>query len=151
MKTLFLIPAIALTMLSCKNNSDQALTYDEKTSAVDSMEMVVAQQKIELAKQKAIDSVKLEMSRQQARPIVVQHVAAAPASSGSTTTTTERKKWSSTAKGAVIGAGVGAVTGAIVDKKQPAKGAVIGGLLGAGAGAGTGAIIDANKKKKEQN
>lgn len=55
---------------------------------------------------------------------------------------------SSTAKGAIIGAGVGAVTGAIVDKKH-GEGAIVGAVLGAGAGAGTGAIIDHNKKKKE--
>lgn len=36
-------------------------------------------------------------------------------------------------KSALIGAGVGAVTGAVVSKKR-AKGAVIGGAIGAGAG-----------------
>lgn len=152
MKKILLIPVIALTMLSCKDNANQALTYeDEKQIAIDSMEMVVEQQKIELEKQRAIDSVKLELAQQEAnRPVVVHNVSTAPgtSSSTSTTTTTERKKWSNTAKGAVIGAGVGAVTGAIIDKKKPAKGAVIGGLIGAGAGAGTGAIIDAEKKKK---
>jgi len=150
MKKIFLIPVVALTMLSCKDNANQALTYeDDKQIAIDSMEMVVEQQKIELAKQKTIDSMKLELAQEESkRPIVVNQVAATPGTSSTTTTTTERKKWSATAKGAVIGAGVGAVSGAIIDKKSPAKGAVIGGLIGAGAGAGTGAIIDADKKKK---
>ena len=58
------------------------------------------------------------------------------------------KGWSKAAKGAVIGAGTGAVAGGIIGKN--AKGAVIGGLVGAAAGAGTGAIIDAKKKKNEQ-
>jgi hypothetical protein len=58
----------------------------------------------------------------------------------------KRKGWSSTAKGAVIGAGVGAVTGAVIDKKHHGEGAIIGGLAGAGVGAGTGAIIDGKKK-----
>jgi uncharacterized membrane protein len=45
-----------------------------------------------------------------------------------TKTITSHKK-----KSALVGAGVGAVTGAVVSKKH-AKGAVIGGAVGAGAG-----------------
>ena len=56
-----------------------------------------------------------------------------------------KKGWSAKAKGAVIGTGVGAITGAVVNKRNRGAGAVIGGLLGAGAGTGVGAIID-NKK-----
>ncbi|HEX8561581.1 MAG TPA: YMGG-like glycine zipper-containing protein [Flavobacterium sp.] len=150
MKKILLIPVIALTMLSCKDNANQAMTYDDKQSAIDSMEMVVERQKIELEKQRAIDSVKLVMAEQEARqkPVVVQHVAASQPAAA-TAAQPQRKKWSATAKGAVIGAGVGAVSGAIIDKDKPAKGALIGGLIGAGAGAGTGAIIDAEKKKKQ--
>lgn len=149
MKKLFLIPVLALTVLSCKDNANSALTYDDdKQMAIDSMENVVQQQKVELAKQKTIDSMKA-IQANAARPVVVQHVAAPQGqATQQTSTTTKRKGWSSAAKGAVIGAGVGAVSGAIIDKDKPAKGAVIGGLIGAGAGAGTGAIIDAEKKKK---
>lgn len=59
----------------------------------------------------------------------------ATTTSNSTTTTAPAKKkgWSKAAKGAVIGAGVGAVTGAIVSKKK-GKGAAIGAIIGAGAG-----------------
>jgi hypothetical protein len=53
-----------------------------------------------------------------------------------------RRGWSAKAKGAVIGTGVGALTGAVVNGRNRAVGAVIGGLLGAGAGTGIGAIID---------
>lgn len=67
------------------------------------------------------------------------------------TATEEKKKKgvSNTVKGAVIGAGAGAVGGAIINKKNPGKGAIIGGVVGAGAGAVTGVILDKNKKKKE--
>lgn len=44
-----------------------------------------------------------------------------------------KKGWSKKKKGAVIGAGVGAATGAIVSKKK-GKGAIVGGAVGAGAG-----------------
>jgi len=45
----------------------------------------------------------------------------------------KKKGWSKAAKGAAIGAGAGAITGVIVDKKD-GRGAVLGGLIGAGTG-----------------
>jgi len=60
-----------------------------------------------------------------------------------------KKKWSHTAKGALVGAGTGAITGAIVNKKR-VEGALIGTVIGAGVGAGTGAIVDHSVKKKRQ-
>ncbi len=75
----------------------------------------------------------------------------APATTPVATAPVEQKKkgWSSAAKGAVIGAGAGAVTGAIVSKKK-GTGAIIGGVLGAGGGYAVGKIIDSKKKKKQQ-
>lgn len=55
-----------------------------------------------------------------------------------------KKGWSKAAKGAVIGAGAGAVGGAIISKKK-GLGAVIGGVVG-GAG---GYIIGRSKDKKD--
>lgn len=52
--------------------------------------------------------------------------------------------WSKKKKGAVIGAGVGAATGAIVSKKR-VKGAIIGGAVGAGAGY----LYGRHKQKKD--
>ncbi|MGR3809670.1 hypothetical protein [Jiulongibacter sp. NS-SX5] len=57
----------------------------------------------------------------------------------------EKKKMSSATKGALIGAGAGAASGAVIDGKKPVRGAVLGGVLGAGAGAATGAIIEKRK------
>lgn len=126
-------------MVSCKNTDQKGQIADEARQAtIDSMQAVAEKQRI-------IDSMNVvhqeelrEKERQQV--VVVRDQQAAPAEP-------QRKKWSGAAKGAVIGAGVGAVTGAIVSKKK-GEGAIIGGLAGAGVGAGTGAIID-DKKKKE--
>ena len=52
-----------------------------------------------------------------------------------------RRGWSKAAKGTVIGAGSGAVIGAVVSKKK-GKGAIIGGVLGAGVGYGIGRSKD---------
>ena len=55
----------------------------------------------------------------------------------------QKKGWSSAAKGAAIGAGAGAVTGILIDKKN-GRGAVIGGVVGAG----TGYVIGRAKDKR---
>jgi hypothetical protein len=58
----------------------------------------------------------------------------------------ERKKgMSSAAKGALIGAGAGAITGVLIDKKD-GRGAVIGGVVGAGTGYAIGKSKDDKKK-----
>jgi hypothetical protein len=49
------------------------------------------------------------------------------------TKTKVKKGWSKKAKGTLIGAGAGALGGALVSKNN-AKGAIIGGAAGAGAG-----------------
>ncbi len=63
----------------------------------------------------------------------------------------KKKGMSTPVKGALIGAGVGAATGAVVAKNHRVKGAVIGAVIGAGAGAGTGVIIDKRKEKKAES
>lgn len=45
-----------------------------------------------------------------------------------------QKKWSRQAKDGVIGAGAGAIIGAVVDKNNRGVGALIGGAVGGGAG-----------------
>jgi hypothetical protein len=59
-----------------------------------------------------------------------------------------KKHWSHRKKDAVIGAGAGAATGAIVSK-HPVKGAVIGGAVGAGAGYIVGKKKDKKASKKK--
>ena len=66
---------------------------------------------------------------------------------GTETPQPEKKKgWSNAAKGAVIGAGTGAIGGAILSKKK-GLGAVIGGVVGAAGGY----IIGKNIDKKNAN
>ncbi len=148
MKKITLIFAIAVLTFSCKNTADKAEVYEDKQAAIDSMKIEMENQKLEANKQKTIDSMKVVMAeKENSKTVVVQTT-----TPGETKTVVEeRKGWSGAAKGAVIGAGVGAVSGAVIDKKKPGRGAVIGGLAGGGLGAGTGAIIDAEKKKKEAN
>ena|SRR5436190_14753552 len=74
------------------------------------------------------------------------------ASSGQGTVASEEKKkkgLNNAAKGAIIGLGTGAAAGAVINKDNRAKGAVIGGVVGAIGGAVGGAVLDKRKAKKE--
>lgn len=136
MKNIVMILAAVgvLSLSSCKNTDKQGVVEtDVRQATIDSMNQVAE-------KQRVIDSMKMENERIQREKEVIVVNQQAPAAAAPA-----RKKWSGAAKGAVIGAGVGAVTGAIVSKKK-GEGAIIGGLAGAGVGAGTGAIIDDKKK-----
>lgn len=154
MKKVILILMTLPVIYSCntKSNNNGADITKAKQAAVDSMKQVnlISQQ------QRQIDS--LEMA---AKPNTTNTNAttgnAYTASSRSTTPSTpvsyastqKKKKMGNVAKGAIIGAGVGAVTGAVVSKKK-GQGAIVGGVLGAGAGAGVGAIINKKQQQKEK-
>ena len=144
MKTVTTILLIAIFTTSCKKNDAGVITENPKQVTIDSMNTVITNQKIENAKQKSIDSMKVIMAQQKGSNHQIASNTTQSTNTTTTTTTNKRKKWSNTAKGAVIGAGVGAISGAIIDKKH-GEGAVIGGLSGAALGAGTGAILDSKK------
>ncbi|WKL46230.1 glycine zipper family protein [Flavobacterium pectinovorum] len=144
MKTVYIL-LVALSIVSCQNQSNADMKK-AKQASIDSMKVAIEQQKV-------MDSMKTEMAkikeeqRVESQKVVVVHQQAANGNTATTTTTTKKKGWSATAKGAVIGAGVGAATGAIVSKKK-GEGAIIGGLAGAALGTGTGAVIDSKNKKE---
>lgn len=133
MKKMLITGVIFLTMLSCKDMQKENQELTGETAVIDSM-------KLEMEKQRIIDSVRMAESSKK-EVVVVNNT-----NPQSNTATAPRKKMSGAVKGALIGAGVGAVTGAVVSDKK-AEGAIIGGVAGAGVGAGTGAIIDETKKK----
>ena len=59
----------------------------------------------------------------------------------------QKKKLSPQAKGTIIGAGAGALGGALINKRNRGAGGVIGGVVGAGAGYAVGKHVD-NKQKE---
>ncbi|MES2702795.1 MAG: YMGG-like glycine zipper-containing protein [Bacteroidota bacterium] len=167
--SLIICAAISCLFASC-GSAEKEAEAARTQATMDSMSMVIV-------KQKTIDS----MNSIAAVPMgSIENTAGNPSATGastarprsanggsrttnnysSTTTTTnnqpapvaaKKKGWSSKAKGAVIGAGAGAATGAIVNKRNRGVGALIGGAAGAAVGLGTGAIIDHKKKENEAN
>jgi len=153
MKKIISVFAIAATFAVSCNSAAEREKQAAQQRELDSIKM-------EMARQRVIDSMnevaRLEAEEQarvkarETKTVVVYNDRGEPirqsvnqsqttAAGGQTTT---KKGWSAKAKGAVIGAGVGAITGAAVSKTQKGKGAVIGGAVGAAAGTGVGAIID---------
>ena len=176
-------------MASCKTDDDKALAVKDATAMkIEALEQQIDQQRMEIAKRSAIDSMQLinelklpmaiaaapapvrtkvvyvrEPKREVTQapiattPTIVETptIADAPAPTQTEPIATapepEKKKgWSNTAKGAVIGAGVGAIGGAVINKNNRVKGAVIGGVIGAVAGVGTGIILDRKKKRENE-
>ena len=134
---------LSIVVISCQNQGKMDVQAAKKAT-VDSMNVVIEKQRvIDSMKQ---EMVKIEEAKVETKKEVIVVNQQSP-SSATTSTTTKKKGWSNTAKGAVIGAGVGAATGAIISKKK-VQGAIIGGVAGAGVGAGTGAILDG---KNENN
>lgn len=148
MKKIMMILASIVVFASCKNTDKQGVVMeDTRQATIDSMKAVAE-------KQRVIDSMNIEVAKAEKAQAIAEskRQTVIVRENAATTTTVEKKRkgLSGAATGALIGAGVGAITGATVSKEKKGQGAIIGGLAGAGVGAGTGAIIDAEKKKKEQ-
>lgn len=153
MKQFFIAVAAAVVLASCAGNANnEAAIEAAKKATIDSINNV------NVIKQQVADSINALNRHHSTRSASNENVAAAPANEtaapvAAAPAETPKKKgwksWSHTAKGAVVGAGAGAVTGAIANPDR-VKGAAIGAIIGTGVGAGTGAIVDHAKKKKQQ-
>ena len=161
---------LAASMLTLSFAACHNADTDKSTSAVvDAHETTIDSMKMEIVKQRVVDSME-DVARAEEKEAVVTTVVAAPArrktprrsSSSNASSSSQynsnssysnaayepapvapvKRGWSAKAKGAIIGAGAGAVGGAIINKKNRGAGAVIGGLGGAAVGTGVGAILD---------
>jgi len=143
MKQLIVIGALSVMITSC-SNSNTADMERSKQATIDSMNNVAALQ----AKQRTIDSMAQANSQ--------HHHYANPGSSetNSSEATAEKKGMSNKTKGALIGTGAGVITGAVagalINKEDPGKGAVIGGAVGGAVGSGVGYGAGAAKDKKKK-
>lgn len=144
------IISAAIFMASCNSgtNKETAL-LKEKQFAIDSMKHVMEKKAIVDSMNTVMANREAEKKAEEARVAEAKNTEAVATS---TAAPAERRKkgWNHTAKGAVVGAGTGAITGALVNKKR-GEGALVGTLIGAGVGAGTGALVDNSQKKKRRN
>ncbi|MBC7743777.1 MAG: hypothetical protein H7096_01595 [Flavobacterium sp.] len=144
MKRLLILITLAAGLAACNSNArTNAETYQTTKKYKDSIKLDSFQR---------AEAVSKEIDKREEEEALLASKAGL-ASSRSTThsgihhtsapVTQTKRGWSSAAKGAAIGAGAGAVTGILIDKKD-GRGAVIGGVVGAG----TGYVIGRKKDKR---
>lgn len=146
MKKIFAIVALATVLASCSNNAkEQELAKQQAVAAVKDSLKLDSFKRAEVARQQAEVEAKhqaeLAAARRSATTTRYSSSGGTTTSSAGTTTAAKKKGWSDAAKGTAIGAGVGALGGILIDKKD-GRGAVIGGLAGAGAGYAIGRAQD---------
>jgi hypothetical protein len=145
MKKIFAIVALAIGLASCGNSAkEEALAKEQAMAAVRDSLKLDSFKRAEVAKQELLKEQKHQAELAAARRSASSSYSSSgstTSSSAGTTTAAQKKGWSSAAKGTAIGAGVGALGGILIDKKD-GRGAIIGGLAGAGAGYAIGRSRD---------
>ena len=147
MKNIFVIVALATVLASCGNSEkEQALAKEQAVAAVKDSLKLDSFRRAEVAEKERLveerHQAELAAARKASTKTVYTSSGSSTSYSGGTTTTAAKKKgWSDAAKGTAIGAGVGALGGILIDKKD-GRGAIIGGLAGAGAGYAIGRAED---------
>lgn len=138
MKRIFLIGIAGAMLVACTNNNvhEEALVKQKVVAAIkDSLKLDSFKRAETKAKEKEQETQRLAKIKEERRMLLLSEKnEAAPERSGSEAAVPAKKKgWSQAAKGAVIGAGAGALGGVLLDKKD-GRGAIIGGVVGAGTG-----------------
>lgn len=148
MKRIAIIFAFATMFAACNNESkmdaqvkEQALKQVRDSIRLDSFNRAETQ-KLEIAQEN--ERILALQSSQRSSNSSAQRTYVKGVSETYSNPQPAKKGWSKAAKGAAIGAGAGAVTGVLIDKKD-GRGAVVGGIVGAGAGY----VIGRSKDKKD--
>lgn len=146
-----LIAGISFT--ACNNNSakEEALAKEAALKQVKDSLALDSFKKAEVAEKERVENERLEkeslaaQERQQAGANASsasyqdanqgdQYYEANESNAQPVATAPEKKGWSDAAKGTAIGAGAGAVVGALIDKDKRLRGAAIGAAIGGGGG-----------------
>jgi hypothetical protein len=143
----FSILTILFFLDACNGKANrEAEIQKAKQATIDSINTIANTQHRVIDSMKTVEARKTEARRVEKNTQIVDNTATVP---GEETIVKKKKGLGNVSKGAIIGAGTGAVAGAIIDKKH-GEGAIVGGLIGAGAGAATGVIINQAQKKKKK-
>lgn len=140
MKPIFSILIATGLLSACTNHAkEEALIKQQAIIAVrdsiklDSFKRVEVQKKEDARVAAQVKVEKEAALKAEKRTLLLSERNEAASANSAAATPAKKKGWSSAAKGAVIGAGAGALGGVLVDKNN-ARGAIIGGVAGAGAG-----------------
>ncbi|HTM99415.1 MAG TPA: YMGG-like glycine zipper-containing protein [Pedobacter sp.] len=137
MKRILIMITMVAVFASCNNKAkEEALAKQQAMVAVRDSLKLDSFKRAEVAEKERLVEEKHQAELAAARRSSSSNYSSSGSSTSTnagTSTSTKKKGWSSAAKGTAIGAGVGALGGILIDKKD-GRGAIIGGLAGAGAG-----------------
>lgn len=141
-----LIAGISFTACNNNNAKEEALAKEAALKQVKDSLSLDSFKKAEVAEKARIEQEKLvEQGRHQASSNASnasyqdanqggEYYEANESETQPAATTPQKKGWSDAAKGTAIGAGAGAVVGALIDKDKRLRGAAIGAAVGGGGG-----------------
>jgi hypothetical protein len=136
MKKILLVIISGMLFSACSNSAKEEAILKQKAIVAikDSLRLDSFKRAEVAAKEKEVQ--RLAQVKEEKRMLLLaerNEAASARSSSGEAPVAAKKKGWSQAAKGAVIGAGAGALGGVLIDKKD-GRGAIIGGVVGAGTG-----------------
>lgn len=140
MKKILMIAAFGATVLASCGKSEKQVALEKQQALTAYRDSI----RLDSFKRAEVEAEKRKVEEQHQAELAAARRSAARSYSSTNTVTTssggvtntqanKKKGWSAAAKGTAIGAGVGALGGVLIDKKD-GRGAIIGGLAGAGAG-----------------
>lgn len=141
MKKIFSVAALAIVLSACSNNAKQeAMIKQQAIVAVKDSLKLDSFKRADVRETERLAIVKEEKAKEEKRTLLLAERNEAAersnrniSANNETPVKAKKKGWSQAAKGAVIGAGAGALGGILIDKKD-GRGAIIGGVVGAGTG-----------------
>src|SRR5689334_18369426 len=124
MKHLFILTMIVSVLAACNGGAEKTAEAQKKQQTIDSLNAV-------LVKQRVVDSMKAVQAKAVKKNTQVTQSSVTTNGEMETTTSSAAKKkgLNHTAKGAIVGAGAGAITGAIINHNDRVKGAAVGTVL----------------------
>ncbi len=142
MKKVFSIFAVVITLAACKNNKSD---IPPNMVLVDTTGLSKSNSLTDVGNKKYVITPKAEVAPTKTQNTTSSASSNAPVNNSAPAPAKRDKGWSDAAKGTAIGAGSGAILGAVVSGDgNRGKGAVIGAVVGAG----TGYVIGRTRDKK---
>jgi len=136
MKKILLVVISGMLFSACSNSAKEEAIIKQKAIVAIKDSLRLDSFKRAEVKAKEKEEQRLAQVKEEKRMLLLaekNEAASSRSSSGETAAPAKKKGWSQAAKGAVIGAGAGALGGVLIDKKD-GRGAIIGGVVGAGTG-----------------
>lgn len=143
------LATVSTAMIACKDGQYKTAQMQDATTNEFAVSRTVGYSALNASSLDKPTVVYVEQPTKTKTVVVKQPVTEKTYVSTSSQPAKQKKGWSKAAKGAVIGAGTGAVLGAVISKDNRARNAAIGAVLGAGGGYVIGRDLDKKDGRRQ--